>query len=51
MRKLTGFYFLLGTVLFTSATLVAQQPPAGAPAGAQPDPVAGPVAHRPHPRT
>lgn len=31
--KLTGLYALCGAALFASATLVAQQPPAGAPAG------------------
>lgn len=33
MRKLTSLYLLCGALLFTSATVVAQQPPAGAPAG------------------
>lgn len=31
--KLTGLYALCGAALFASATLVAQQPPAGAPGG------------------
>lgn len=35
MRKLTVINFVLGAVLVASASLVAQQPPAGAPGGRQ----------------
>jgi hypothetical protein len=36
MKRVTGLYLVCGAALFASATLVAQQPPAGAPAAGAP---------------